>query len=199
MDPVVVGVVFGVIFISELPDKSLFASLVLGTRYRGLYVWVGVAAAFLVHVVIAVAAGQLLMLLPHRLVEAIVAALFLAGAAFLLLSKEHAEEAEGVTEGEQAARVATSFRRVALTSFGVVFVGEWGDITQIVTANYAARYADPFSVGLGAVLALWAVAALAITAGSKLLDHVPMSVVRRVTGLILLGFAAYSGYAAVRG
>lgn len=198
MDPVVIGIVFGVIFISELPDKSLFASLVLGTRYRGLYVWVGVAAAFLVHVVIAVAAGQVLTLLPHRLVEAIVAALFLAGAAFLLLSREEAQDSEGVAQGVAAARVVPSFRRVALTSFGVVFVGEWGDITQIVTANYAARYADPISVGLGAVLALWAVAGLAITAGSKLLDHVPMSVVRRVTGVILLGFAAYSAYSAIR-
>ncbi|HEX7353862.1 MAG TPA: TMEM165/GDT1 family protein [Mycobacteriales bacterium] len=199
MDFVVVGIVFGVIFISELPDKSLFASLVLGTRYRGLYVWVGVAAAFLVHVVIAVAAGQVLTLLPHRLVEAIVAALFLAGAAFLLLSREQTQEAEGIAEGAMATRGAPSFRRVALTSFGVVFVGEWGDITQIVTANYAARYADPISVGLGAVLGLWAVAGLAIGVGSKLLDRVPVSVVRRVTGVILLGFAAYSAYSAVRG
>lgn len=98
-----------------------------------------------------------------------------------------------------ATRGAPSFRRVALTSFGVVFVGEWGDITQIVTANYAARYADPISVGLGAVLGLWAVAGLAIGVGSKLLDRVPVSVVRRVTGVILLGFAAYSAYSAVRG
>jgi putative Ca2+/H+ antiporter (TMEM165/GDT1 family) len=195
----VVATVFGVIFLAELPDKSLFASLVLGTRYRGLYVWVGVAAAFLVHVVIAVAAGQALTLLPQQVVESVVAALLLAGAAYLLLGSEEAVTREGVEEGERAARVPPSFLRVALTSFGVVFVGEWGDITQIVTANYAARYAAPFSVGLGAVLALWAVTALAVTAGSKLLDHVSVTVVRRVTGVILLGFAAYSAVAAATG
>ena len=48
----------GLTFLGELPDKSLFASLVLGTRYRPLYVWTGAAAAFAVHMAIAVTAGQ---------------------------------------------------------------------------------------------------------------------------------------------
>ena len=191
MDPLVVLVVAAVIALAELPDKSLFASLVLGTRYRAAWVFCGVAAAFLVHVVIAVTAGGLLTLLPKTVVEVVVAVLFLAGAAFLLLGREETEEAKGEQEAEQV-HVAPSFRRVALTSFGVVFVGEWGDVTQIATANYAARYEDPLSVGLGAVLGLWAVAALAVTAGQKILDHVPVVLVRRVAGVILLGFAVVS-------
>ncbi len=51
----------------------MFASLVLGTRYRPSWVWAGVAAAFTVHMGIAVTAGQLLALLPDRVVEAVVA------------------------------------------------------------------------------------------------------------------------------
>lgn len=195
LSPAVVATVFAVVFLAELPDKSLFASLVLSTRYRSLPVWSGVAAAFLVHVVIAVAAGQALTLLPDRLVEGIVAVLFLLGALYLLLGREEDTEAKGVAEAEAAARVPPSFLKVALMSFGVVFVGEWGDITQIVTANYAARYADPVAVGMGAVAALWAVSALAVTAGKKLLDYVSVALVRRVTGVILLGFAVYSAVA----
>ncbi len=194
-----IGTVFGVVFLAELPDKSLFASLVLGTRYRGIYVWCGVAAAFLVHVTIAVAAGQLLTLLPHRLVEAIVAGLFLAGAAFLLLSHDKGDHDGDDDSQREGAPTAPSFLRVAATSFAAVFVGEWGDITQIVTANYAARYDAPVAVGLGALAGLWTVAALAITAGSKLLNYVPVAVIRRITGLILLGFAAYSAVAAATG
>ncbi len=57
---------FGVIFVAELPDKSLFASLVLGTRHRALWVWIGVTGAFAVHVVKAVAAGWVLDVLPRR-------------------------------------------------------------------------------------------------------------------------------------
>jgi putative Ca2+/H+ antiporter (TMEM165/GDT1 family) len=73
------AIAFGLTFLGELPDKSLFASLVLGTRYRPLYVWTGAAAAFAVHMAIAVTAGQLLALAPRPVVDGIVAALFLAG------------------------------------------------------------------------------------------------------------------------
>ncbi len=45
-----------------------------------------------------------------------------------------------------------------MTAFLVFFVAEWGDLTQILTANLAARYHSALSVGLGATLALWAVA-----------------------------------------
>jgi len=202
MDPLVILIVFGVIAIAKLPDKSLFASLVLGTRYRASWVFAGVATAFLVHVIIAVAAGGLLTLLPHRVLDVVVAVLFAAGALLLLFGPEEAQVEEGIDEGVDASRhlaASPSWRRVALTSFGVVFVGEWGDITQIATANYAARYHDPISVGVGATLALWAVAALAITAGKRVLDYVSVRIVRRVTGLILAGFAALSAWSAIMG
>jgi Ca2+/H+ antiporter, TMEM165/GDT1 family len=52
--------VFAVTSVAELPDKSLLASLVLGTRYKPTHVWLGVAAAFAVHVGLAVGAGGLL-------------------------------------------------------------------------------------------------------------------------------------------
>src|SRR5260221_13301282 len=35
----VFGTVFALTFLAELPDKSMFASLVLGTRYRPSWVW----------------------------------------------------------------------------------------------------------------------------------------------------------------
>jgi putative Ca2+/H+ antiporter (TMEM165/GDT1 family) len=202
VDPLVVLIVFGVIALAELPDKSLFASLVLGTRYRASWVFAGVAAAFLVHVVIAVAAGNVLTLLPHRVVEVVVAALFAIGAAVMLLGREEEAVEEGLEEGADAARQVRrtpSFTRVAATAFGVVFAGEWGDITQIATANYAARYHDPLSVGIGATLGLWAAAGLAVTAGKKVLDLVPVALVRRVAGVILLAFAVISTVQAIRG
>src|SRR5579884_2267960 len=90
----IIAIVFGVIFIAELPDKSMFASLVLGTRFPKRYVWTGAAAAFLVHVTIAVAAGHLMTLLPHRLLEAIVGGLFLIGAGLLAFGKDEDEAEE---------------------------------------------------------------------------------------------------------
>jgi putative Ca2+/H+ antiporter (TMEM165/GDT1 family) len=160
-------------------------------------VWVGVAAAFLVQMAVAVTAGQVLVtLLPHKVVEAVVAALFAAGAAWLLISGFRQQDRDGADAARQGGPVP-SFWRVAGASFAVVFAAEWGDITQITTANLAARYGDPVSVGIGAVLALWILAGLAITIGSKSLNLIPMVWVRRVTAVIMLGLAAWSAWSAL--
>jgi putative Ca2+/H+ antiporter (TMEM165/GDT1 family) len=194
VDLAVVLTTFVVIFPAELPDKSLFASLVLGTRFRPLPVFCGVAAAFAVHVVIAVTIGGVFSLLPQRLVLFVVAALFAGGSAWLLLGRADDEEA---TEATQAVADRRPLR-VALGSFGVVFLGEWGDITQITTANLTARYGDPVSVGVGALLALWSVAALALTVGRGLLQRVPTRLVRRITGVALAVLAVVTLVDAVR-
>ncbi|HZV25987.1 MAG TPA: TMEM165/GDT1 family protein [Acidothermaceae bacterium] len=200
MSLAVAAIAFGVVFLAELPDKSMIASLVLGSRFRPLYVWVGAAAAFAVHVVIAVAAGGALSLLPHRLVQGIVAVLFLAGAAFLLFGKESYEDEAGLDETGNVVEIAVpTLRRVASVSFVVIFVGEWGDITQIATANLAAKYHDPIGVGVGAVLGLWTVVAIGAVAGSRLVQRVPLGLVRRITGLILAALGVVSTVAALRG
>ncbi len=191
----VVGAAFALAFLAELPDKSMFASLVLGLRYRPSWVWTGVAAAFAVQMAIAASAGRLLALLPHRAVDAVVAAAFLAGSACLWLTSLRARYPGGADAARQGGR-APSFRLVAATSFGVVFLAEWGDITQLATANLAARY-DPLAVFAGATLGLWAVAALAIGVGARSLKLIPVAWVRRITALIMLGLAVYAAVAAV--
>lgn len=183
-DLLLLATVFGVTFVAELPDKSLFASLVLGTRYRPAQVWLGVAAAFAVHVGLAVSVGGLLTLAPHFVVDFVTAALFLGGAAWMLWSG-HEEEKE---PGPDAARLGgpmPTLRRVFFTCFAVVFVGEWGDVTQITTATFVAHYHQPLIVGAGALMALWAVSALAVFGGSKLLARVPARWIR-LTGTVTL-------------
>lgn len=195
----VMAAVFAIVFLAELPDKSLFASLVLGTRYQPFRVWAGVAGAFVVHMGIAVLAGQVLVtLLPHRALEAIVATLFVAGAVYLLVSSLWEEQHEGLDASRQGPR-PPSFLQVAGMSFGVVFLAEWGDITQITVANLTARYADPLSVFIGGTLALWAVAGLAVSVGSQVLKLIPMHWVQRVCAVVLLGFGVYSAIMAARG
>ncbi|MGW7005517.1 TMEM165/GDT1 family protein [Streptomyces sp. NPDC054933] len=192
----IAAIVFGIIFVAELPDKTALASLMLGTRYRASYVFAGVAAAFLLHVVLAIVAGSLLALLPHRMVQVIVAVLFLAGAAFLLFHHDDEDEEE-VAISKRAA--GSGFGRVALTSFTVVAVAEFGDLTQIVTANLAAKYHDPISVGVGATLGLWAVAGLAITGGRNLLRILPMPWIIRIAAAAMVAMAGFSIYEAIHG
>jgi putative Ca2+/H+ antiporter (TMEM165/GDT1 family) len=187
-----VATTFAVIFLAELPDKTALASLVLGARYRPSWVFAGVAAAFTLHVVLAVSVGGLLSLLPHRALQSIVAALFIVGAV-LLLRGRHEEDDELDLAAD------ASFRTVAFTSFGVVLVAEFGDLTQIATANLAAHYHDPLSVGVGAVAALWAVGALAIVGGRSLLRVVPMVWVVRAAAMVMLALAGVSLASAVTG
>ncbi|MER7410594.1 MULTISPECIES: TMEM165/GDT1 family protein [Streptomyces] len=189
----VIAVVFGVVFLAELPDKTALAGLMLGTRYRASYVFAGVAAAFLVHVTLAVAAGSVLTLLPHRLVQAVVGVMFLVGAALLLLKKDEEDGEERREPGDQ------SFWKVAGSGFMLILVAEFGDLTQIMTANLAARYDDPLSVGLGAVLALWAVAGLGILGGRTLMRYIPLRLITRVAALLMLALAAFSLYEAIAG
>lgn len=191
MDLSIVAVVFGVIFIGELPDKSMFASLALSTRFRKSYVWLGAASAFLVHVVIAVTAGHFLTLLPKQVLDFVVGGLFLLGAGLLLFGKDE-DEADERTVSPKDKSTNHSFLKVFGTSFIVIFLGEWGDLTQIATANYAAKYHNPLMVGIGAVSALWLTAALGITLGSKLLKRIPARTLQRVTAGILTIFAAIS-------
>jgi putative Ca2+/H+ antiporter (TMEM165/GDT1 family) len=193
----IVLTVFPVIFIGELPDKTMFASLVLSTRGRPLLVWAGAAAAFVVHVAIAVTVGQALFrLLPQHVTELVVALMFLAGA--VLAAREALRDRQGKHDAHIVAQQASAHRRTVITAFIVVFLAEWGDLTQILTANLAARYHSPLSVAAGAVLALWAVAALAAVSGASLLRWVNIATVRAVTAVVLVGLAAVTGWLALR-
>ena len=194
---VVIGTAFALTFLAELPDKSMFASLVLATRYRPAWVWSGAAAAFAVQMAIAVTAGRLLTLLPHRLVLAVTAGLFLAGSAYLWAASFRSRHPDGADAARQGGR-APSFLRVAGMSFGLVFLAEWGDITQLSTASLAARY-DPLLVFAGATLGLWAAAAVAVSIGTKSLDLIPMAWVRRITAATMLAVGVYTALAAITG
>ena len=191
MHPTIVAAVFPLIFVGELPDKTMFASLVLAARGHPLAVWAGAAGAFLVHVVIATTIGVgLFHVLPHRVLDAVVAILFAGGGVYALREANH-DETELVT------REVAAHSRVITTSFAVIFLAEWGDLTQILTANLAAHYHSPLSVGVGATLALWSVAALAVAGGRSLLRYFPVAVVRRVTAVILFALAAVALWGAV--
>ncbi len=190
-------IAFIAVLLVELPDKTLVATLVLSTRYRRGPVLLGVAAAFAVQCIIAVTAGGVLRLLPDRVLEGVVAALFATGAVLLLregfASSNDDEDAEVTPTGE------LSNRRIAAISFGVLFAAEWGDASQLATAGLVARYGEPVAVGLGALLALVGVAVIAASLGRVVLRRVPLHWIQRAAGLLFAAFAVAAGVTAVRG
>lgn len=183
---------FALVFAAELPDKTALGCVVLATRYRPLPVFCGAAAAFTIHASLAVAAGGLLGLLPRRAVDGAAAGLFVLGAFLLLCRRPNREQPP-----DGAAPAA--FWRAAAASFAVILVAEFGDLTQLVIASLAARSHDPLPVGIGATLALWSVAGLAITGGRALLRVLPIRVLTRLAAAVLAALAAVSLTAAISG
>ena len=173
----------------------------LATRYRPLLVWVGVTAAFLVQTVVAVTLGGLLARLPHAPVQIVAALMFALGGVILLRGARNADREEQEAEEEfeaKAAAPATGLRAVT-TSFLVLFLAEWGDLSQLLTASLAARYHDPISVGVGAFVALATISALGAALGRTLLRHLKLATIRRIGGSVCLLLAVITLVELARG
>jgi putative Ca2+/H+ antiporter (TMEM165/GDT1 family) len=170
--------VFGIVFVAELPDKTALATLVLATRHRALAVFAGSAAALAIQSLVAVLAGELFSLLPARWVHIGAGVLFVISGIVMWIRHEE-DDGKGADESKMK-----SFASTAWAVFIVVFIAEWGDLTQIATAALAARYAAPFAVFFGATGALWAVAAIAAFIGHRAGKLLNPSVTQRVAAVL---------------
>jgi putative Ca2+/H+ antiporter (TMEM165/GDT1 family) len=191
VDPYLVFITFPVIFVGELPDRTMFASVVMATRGRPGQVWLGAAAAFAAHVAIAVTLGvALFAVLPKHVLDGLLAAMFLLAAIYAWR--------ESTKTDDQVTKPKTSKHGAVLTALIVIFLAEWGDLTQILTANLAAKYHAALPVAIGPVLALWAVVGIAVASGQTLLRFVNIVTIRKATAIVLLILATYSAGVALR-
>ncbi len=184
------GTVFAVLFVAELPDKTMIATLVMGSRSNSRAVWLGAGSAFVAQVALSCVAGRLILLLPHRVVLIFETVLFLGGAFYLLfVPKQHEEE-----KGEEAADHESlgSFLRVAGSAFLVIFISEFGDLTQLLVINFVAKSHDILTVFIAGSCALIAISGIAALSGRVLLRVLPLSAIRKGGGVILAGFGIYS-------
>ena len=191
LDLTTMALVFGAIFLVELPDKTFIATLVMSTRFRPLLVWIGVGLAFLVQTLVAVVAGGLLAKLPTTPVQLVAIAMFLIGGVILLKGAAGADAEEAETEEEFAEKSNRQVRGWQIVSmcFGIIFLAEWGDLSQLLTASMVLKYGEPVSVFLGAWAALLAVSALGAALGRTLLTKMKLSTIRRIGGVVCLVLA----------
>ena len=176
MDIGLLALAFVSIFVVELPDKTFLATLVLATKYRPLFVWIGVGLAFAVQTIIAVAVGGVATLLPADLVHTLAGLLFLGGAVLLFRegrSHQNAEEEED--EFAEKAKPAAGLRQI-FASFMVLFAAEWGDLSQLLTISLVAKNHHPVSIFIGALGALLVVSGLAVIVGKQLLRFISLHV-----------------------
>lgn len=198
MDLAVTLATFAVILPVELPDKTFVATLVLATRYRPLPTWIGVGLAFGVQSLVAVTFGGLIARLPERPVTLVAGLLFAVGAVVLWRGAAKADEEEVETEHEFEGKLRTGVHglRAVGASFLVLFVAEWGDLSQLLTAGLVVRYKDPVSVFVGAWAALLLISGIGALLGRALLARMRLSTVRRIGGGVCAVLAAVTLLAA---
>lgn len=189
MDPTVIALTFGAIFVVELPDKTFLATLVLSTRYRPTLVWLGVGLAFAVQTLVAVGLGSVASLLPSAAVRSVALAMFLLGAVILLRTARAHSAGEDAETAYDATPDVSGWRAVG-ASFLVLFAAEWGDLSQVLTLTLAARYDAPVSVYVGALAALLTVSGLAVGVGRALLRAVRPAVLHYAGAGVCLMLAA---------
>jgi Ca2+/H+ antiporter, TMEM165/GDT1 family len=188
-----VGTFLGIValmFVLELPDKTFLATVIMATRARPLMVVIGGSIALVVQMGIAVGAGSLLTLFPVHWKDLVVGALFLAGAAYLLLVSESEEEEKGQREAA-IDKAATRWKEIS-TAFVVIFIGEFGDLTQIQAANFEAKLRQPLEVFLASSIALVAVSFLGAYSGRALQKRVSLKHIRLFGGVVFAGLGLWT-------
>jgi len=197
MDPLIVALTFGAIFVVELPDKTFIATLVLATKFRPILVWLGVGLAFTVQTAVAVGLGHAASFLPTDAVRLLSLLMFLTGAV-ILFRQGRSHQLDSGEEYAAKAGDASGLKAVG-ASFLVLFAAEWGDLSQLLTLTLVARYEDPVSVFVGALGALLAVSGLAVLIGRALLRVVPLHTLHYVGAAVCLLLAGITAYELVAG
>jgi Ca2+/H+ antiporter, TMEM165/GDT1 family len=173
-----------VLVLELLGDKTLYTISTLATRYRPAPLLLGISAAFMAKMAIAVLLASVLKQLPPAAAAGISTVTFLCVA--VTLWRRHPDESSGKPEP------APSWPQVTLLSFVAIFLTEWGDIGQISTAALAIRYHAFFAVWLGATLALITKGVLAMSVGMTLRRYVPAPLLRcgAISLCLLMGLMA---------
>ena len=178
---------FATVFVAELPDKTMLATVVLSARFkRPLAVWIGSAIG--AHRAdghrrrrrtAARPAPR-----PRRQRGRRRAVRRRRRGAVAVRRRGRRGGCRGGGRGACAAAAVhradrTPWWRISATVFGVVFLAEWGDLTQLAAASLASR-GDALSVFIGATAAMITVAAIGVVAGRALLRVLPEHTLRKV-------------------
>lgn len=181
---------FGLIFLAELGDKTQLTAMALAVRYPWKRIFIGIAAAFVVLNLAAVAIGRVLfMMLPMFWVTMVSALLFLYFGYSTLRHACDSDDDDGAIPGTAG---------IIRTAFVMIFMAELGDKTQLVTASQAAVHSQSL-IGMGEVfvastLALWSVSLIGIFAGKQLMKVIPLCWIHRAAGGMFLIFGLAMGW-----
>lgn len=165
---------FGLVFIAELGDKTQLAVLSQTCKFRSTWpVFVGGSLALVVVTAIGAIAGQLLSrFIPPQTLQIVAGILFVIMGIHTWFESRKVGEADAVCATGEGDCPRWDWRAFAAT-FGLLFVAELGDKTQLAVMGLASGAVSLVPVFLGGALALTAVTGLAVAGGQQLCRLIP--------------------------
>ena len=197
------------IFVAELGDKTQLAVLAQTCKYRRPWaVFLGASLALTAVTALGAAGGQVLgRFIPPSLLQAIAALAFVVMG--VLIGREAArtgaeeavpEEAcllpgsDGVGKPVRSSLVSPHTWKAFGSTFGLLFVAEMGDKTQLAVLSLAGKRAESLPVFVGGALALTAVTALGAIGGQALSRILPKRVLLWVSAVAFVVMGALIGF-----
>ncbi|MCC7273148.1 MAG: TMEM165/GDT1 family protein [Alphaproteobacteria bacterium] len=175
----------GAVALAEIGDKTQLLAFALAGRFRApLPIILGIAVATLLNHAAAAALGSLApWLFSPEILRWVVAATFLAMAAWLLIP----DRLDGADDAPSASAAGPFV--ATLVCF---FLVEIGDKTQIATSLLAARYDALLQVVAGTTLGMMLVNAPTVLLGDRLSMRLPLPAIRIAAAALFaaLGVAA---------
>jgi putative Ca2+/H+ antiporter (TMEM165/GDT1 family) len=207
MDWRVVLTTFGLIFVAELGDKTQLAVLTQTCKYRRPWaVFLGASLALTAVTALGAIGGQVLgRIIPASFLQGAAALAFVAMGVLIAWEAAHAARGEPTKEAacddpddqrEKSPAVPPSAQdwRAFGSTFGLLFIAEMGDKTQLAVLSLAGKCANPWPVFVGGGLALAVVTACGVVGGQGLSRIIPQRVLLRVSAIafvvmgVLIGF-----------
>ena len=75
---------------------------------------------------------------------------------------------------------------IFLIAYGILFIGELGDKTQLIVFNLALEYKKFYKVGIGATLGFAVIVTIGILFGSLITEFVPLGLISLISGLLFI-------------
>ena len=178
------AVVFVVLFLAELVDRTNVAVMSRAAEGHAFRVWSGAAGAYVVSSALAVAVGALVLagLSPYlREIRLVGGAVIVAYGIWALYQSRSPD-----LEGSERLRRRGPASGIVLSTFALVLLLEMGDNTQVLTLLFAASSSAPVAVFLAASAGLVCASAVGASVGSYLSARVHPRTLRRVFGSVLL-------------
>lgn len=202
------------ILATEIGDKTFFIAAILSMRQQRAAVFFGAVLSLYVMTVLSSIMGLVLpKLVPVKYTHILGGLLFLYFGIKLLVdskgmdSSQVSDELEEVEEellhpkkddGDEEAQAVVSstsirkgFSQIAIQSFTLTFLAEWGDRSQIATIALAAAK-NPYGVTLGGCIGHTMCTGMAVLGGRMLAARISEKTVSIFGGIIFLVFGIHS-------